>query len=448
MNEKLKSVLSRLHHDRRGSMAVMMAAATLLFVGIGAVVVDIGYLFHVRSILQASADKAALAGAQDINCCKNSPGKAVTTAISYSAVKGNMNADPKLNITMESGYPSLRCFTSTGIPCSGPDSANGIVVKQQTDVPVFFARIFGSSSLPISVTSVAGKGGAVQPADVVIILDTTGSMNSIDPSCSIAGSTRLDCAFAGFRALLAGFSSSTNRVGLMVFPGLTSAAAAAQEYDCSSATPPKSALAPYNASPVYSIIPLSNNYQNANGTLNTNSNLVKAARGGASGCTAGVTALGGVGTYYADVVTVAADYLNANARPDVQKMIIFLGDGDANGSEANVGKSKVNNQCHQAITAAQQAKAKKISVVTIAYGAPTGTKKDAIPSCTTDNAAGISACSTLQQMASDPKNFYSDTVGGTSACTSAANPATDLTAIFLQIVTSLSGARLFPDDTM
>ncbi len=443
MSEKVKSVLSRLRHDRRGSMAVIMAAATVLFVGIGAVVVDIGYLFHVRSVLQASADKAALAGAQDINCCKNSPGKAIVTANSYSAVKGNMNADPKLNVTMESGYPALRCFKNTGISCSGPDSANGIMVKQQTDVPVFFARIFGSSSLPISVTSVAGKGGAMQPADVVIILDTTGSMNTIDPSCSIAGSTRLDCAFAGFRALLSGFSPVQNRVGLMVFPGLKTAAAAAQEYDCSSSTPPSSQLAPYNASPVYSILPLSNDYQNANGTLNTNSNLVKAACGGASGCTAGVTAIGGVGTYYAEVVTAAADYLNANARPNVQKMIIFLGDGDANGSSANVTNDK--NQCRQAITAAQQAKAKKISMVTIAYGAPTVVTPG---SCSTDNASKISACETLQQMASDPKNFYSDTVGGTSACTSTANPATDLTAIFQQIVTSLSGARLFPDSTM
>ena len=215
----------------------------VLFVGFGAVVVDIGYLFHVRRVLQTSADMAALAGAQDINCCSASPGRAVTTAINYSGVAGNRNASAGLDVTMPSGYPALRCFTSTGIPCSGSDSANGIVVKQQTDVPLFFAKMFGSSSMQVSVTAIAGKGGAPKPADVMVILDTTASMNSPDPSCSVAGSTRLDCAMAGFRTLLSGFSPTQNRVGLMVFPGLTSTGAAALEYDCSTTTPASSTIA-------------------------------------------------------------------------------------------------------------------------------------------------------------------------------------------------------------
>ena len=128
----LKSLSGRLRHDRRGAVAVMMAVGTLLFVGFGAAVVDIGYLFHVRRVLQTSADMAALAGAQDINCCSGSPGRAVTTAISYSGVAGNQNASSGLDVSMASGYPALRCFSSTGISCSGSDSANAIVVKQQT----------------------------------------------------------------------------------------------------------------------------------------------------------------------------------------------------------------------------------------------------------------------------------------------------------------------------
>ena len=95
---------------------------------------------------------------------------------------------------------------------------------------------------------------------------------------------------AGFRTLLSGFSPTQNRVGLMVFPGLTSTGAAALEYDCSSTTPASSTIAAYTASPVYTVVPLANDYQNADGTLNPNSSLVKAARGGGSGCSAGVTA--------------------------------------------------------------------------------------------------------------------------------------------------------------
>ena len=426
----------------------MLAGGLVLFCGLGAFVVDIGYLFHVRRVMQTSADMAALAGAQDIN--SGSTGQAVSTAVSYSGVPGNRNAQPGLDIRMASGYPALRCFSSTGMSCTGPDSANGIVVKQQTEVPLFFAKIFGNSTMQVAVTSVAGKGGTTKPADVMVILDTTASMNSVDPSCSIVGATRLDCAFSGFRTLLSGFSPTQNRVGLMVFPGLMSTGAAAEEYDCSSTTPAMPAsIAAYNASsnppsttpPVYLVVPLSNDYQNTNGSLNTNSNLVKAARGGGSGCSAGVTARGGVGTYFADAVTAAKTYLTDNARPGVQKVIILLSDGDANNATAAPGGQ---NACRRAITMASQARAADQTVITIAYGAPT----DPLTSCPTDTATHISACETLQQMASSASMFYSDTVGGTSSCTSSAHSATDLSAIFREIAVSLSGARLLPETTM
>jgi len=51
-------------------------------------------------------------------------------------------------------------------------------------------------------------------------------------------------------------------------------------------------------------------------------------------------------------------------------------------------------------------------------------------------------------MASDPSSFYSDTVGGTSSCTSAAHSTSDLGGIFGEIVSSLSGARLLSESTM
>jgi len=37
----------------------------------------------------------------------------------------------------------MKCLTSHGVSCSGPDSANAIEVKQQVVVPTFFAGLFG-----------------------------------------------------------------------------------------------------------------------------------------------------------------------------------------------------------------------------------------------------------------------------------------------------------------
>jgi hypothetical protein len=440
MNPNRKSLIRRLSANKRGAVLPLMAFGILAFCGFSALVVDVGYLYYAKRALQASTEAAALAGAQDINCCSTG-GRALTTATSYSSVTGDRNALPNVTASMTSGYPALRCFTSTGVPCSSPDNANGIVVKQQATVPLFFAKVLGFSSVQVATTAAAGRAGGVgHPVDVMIILDTTASMNSADGSCS--GATRLNCAFSGVRALISGFQTSSAHVGLMVFPGLTTAANAALEYDCSSTTPANSAIASYGASPVYTVVGLSSDYKNANGTLNTASNLVKAARGGASGCTAGITAYGGVGTFYADAITTAQNYLTANGRANTQKMIIMLSDGDASASSSNMPSGRSTNQCHQAITAAQTATTAGTTVITIAYGASTSSSG----SCSTDT-THISACSTLQQMASDSSRFYSDTTGGSSTCTSSAHSVTDLSAIFQDIGTSLVGSRLLPDST-
>ena len=54
---------------------------------------------------------------------------AIATAISYSSVAGNKNVIPTITATMSAGYPILKCYTSTGIPCTGTvitGGANGI----------------------------------------------------------------------------------------------------------------------------------------------------------------------------------------------------------------------------------------------------------------------------------------------------------------------------------
>jgi hypothetical protein len=105
-----------------------------------------------------------------------------------------------------------------------------------------------------------------------------------------------------------------------------------------------------------------------------------------------------MGTYYADAITAAQAALASSGRATAQKVIILLSDGDASASSSNMPAGKYNNQCHEAITAAQAATAAGTWVYTIAYGAATS------GSCSTDSPT-ISACSTLQQMASIRRSF-------------------------------------------
>jgi Flp pilus assembly protein TadG len=441
----LRGFIGGLWRDRRGATLPIVATAFVVLAGITGFVVDASHAYSVQRSLQASTDAAALAGAQDINCCASAPNQAITTATSYSATAGGRNVMPNLTVTMTSGYPVLRCFTSTGVSCNGSSGANAIVVSQQATVPTFFAELLGLPSFSISATATAGiGGGTAKPMDVMLIVDTTQSMNTSDTSCSIAGATRLTCALAGVRTILTTLTPSTVQIGLMVFPGLTNATQVAYDYDCSSSPAP--AVAKYSASPVYGIIPLSSDYRTSNAAtvLNTASHLVRAAQGGGSGCAQGLDAVGGVATFYADVITAAQAALVATGRSGVQKVIMFLSDGDANASASNMPAAEVSNQCHEGITAAQAATAAGTWVYSIAYGSPTSPTPG---SCSTDTSSHISACAAMQQIASDPTKFYSDTQNGSSACTSTANSVSELLSVFQAISTSLLPPRLLPNST-
>jgi hypothetical protein len=448
--------------DEKGAISVigaLSAAALVGFIGLG---VDFGYVYYCKDRLQAATDAAALAGAGMINV--GAGGTAVSTATTYSSSgSGALNRNPSITVTMASGYPVLKCLTSTGVSCTGPDNANAIEVSQQAVVPTFFARLFGLSTWRISATSLAGaKGGSPQPLDIEIILDTTESMNNSDPNCTeLSGATREDCALLGIRTLLGtldpcstklsscGVAVNGNvvnpldRVGLIVFPGLTSTSQIQYEYDCSNTPAPQ--IAAYNASPVYQIIPFSSDFRSSDTTssLNASSDLVLAARGGSSSCNEGLEAVGGKGTFYADAINYAQSELTSDGRSTAQKIIILLSDGAANAAAANMPASEANDQCHEGITAAQNATAAGTVVYSISYGSSTATNPSL---CTTDTPT-ISSCTTMQDIASSSTTYYSDTSGGDTACTSDANPIQDLSQIFTSIGVTVGTPRLLPLNT-
>jgi Flp pilus assembly protein TadG len=461
MKRHNETLLRRIRKDQSGGVAVIVGLSMVALVGFAGLGVDLGYAYYCKSTLQAVVDAATLAGAQNINV--GSGGTAITTVNQYSGTGPSLyNVNTQMTVTMASGYPVLKCLTSTGVSCSGPDSANAVMVQENAVVPTFFLSLFGLPSWHLSATALgSAKGGTPQPLDVEIILDTTASMNNSDPNCSIPGATREDCALAGVRTLLSAMApcaatlsncgtvingnvaNPVDRVGLMVFPGLTNATQTQYEYDCS--TNPSPAIAKYSASPVYQIVPFSSDYRTSDNatSLNSASQVVKAARGGAPGCQQGLTAVGGVGTYYADAITQAQSTLASGGRATARKMIILISDGAANATAANMPVGKVANQCNQAITAAQAATSAGTWVYSISYGSSTATS----PSLCTTDAPVISSCSTMQSIASDSTKYFSDTSGGDAACTSTANPIQNLNTIFSYIGVSASTSRLIPLNT-
>jgi len=129
--QALRAVGARLRGDRRGAAAMFVAAGLVTALGSAAFNVDLGNAMVARRSLQASTDAAALAG-----------GNANASA--------SASASAKMVASITPGYPQLKCLASTGVSCTGPDSANAIVVRQQATVPMAFAKVFGISTLDIA----------------------------------------------------------------------------------------------------------------------------------------------------------------------------------------------------------------------------------------------------------------------------------------------------------
>jgi Flp pilus assembly protein TadG len=258
MNRQTNSLFRRILGNERGAVAVIVAFALPAIVAFGGIGIDAGYLFYAQRTLQASTDASALAGAEVIG----TGGSALSAATSYSAT-GSLNASTHLtNVAVTATF---KCFTSVGLACStnqtpscatasancqGTNGANGIEVVQTAKVPMFFAKIFGVSSVNISATaSATARGGTQTPLNVALIIDTTASMGSAPSgstalaACSGYTKSAIACAAHGAQTLLgelwpwaAGSTSGTpvDEAALFVFPPVTNVGQATTDISCTS----------------------------------------------------------------------------------------------------------------------------------------------------------------------------------------------------------------------
>ena len=373
---------------------------------------------------------AALAGASELITSATS---AVSTASQYSAREHRLQPDADAGKRLsENTMRELRRLILQRRLERHPGAT------ASHDTPLFRRFVWKGHHNPHRYGDGGSERRGGMAADIMIIIDTTASMNNADSNCSVAGATRLGCALAGARTLLTSFNPAIEQVGLMAFPGVQNATQAAKDSACPGSQPTTVA---YNNSPDYVIVGLSSDYKTSDTatSLNPASDIVKAV-GAVSGCT-GLQAPGGFGTFYADAITAAQNTLNSTGRAGVQKVIILLSDGDANAkaaNPANIASSEASNQCHEAITAAQNATNADTWVFTAAYGSPTAS------SCSTDTSPTISACATMQAIASTSSMFFPDIASAAAGCTSTINPANDVVGIFNDIGKSLTGPHLVP----
>jgi putative Flp pilus-assembly TadE/G-like protein len=129
----------------RGQVVVLLVLVLVVLLGIAALTIDLGRAYYAKRSLQASADAAALAGAQGL---PNSA-SAQSLARQYSGSPGAKNE--RLNVPNVATSVTVKCVSSVST-CS---TANTVVVSERSQVGSIFARVLGIRSFDIGAKSTA-----------------------------------------------------------------------------------------------------------------------------------------------------------------------------------------------------------------------------------------------------------------------------------------------------
>jgi hypothetical protein len=376
--------------------------------------IDVGRAYFTQRSMQASADAAALAGAQELP----DPGFAVSVADAYSGKNGGKNHDPGVDGVSTNIY--TKCLKSA----PGCEPVNAVVVEQTKTVSTLFARLLGINSIDVDVKSTACSPCAAKPLDIMLVLDRTGSMCDVNVTRLPGWQTScrdLEFARDGMKTFLGFLDPTIDYVGLAVSP------------PGSSCGPEPTTLSGYDNQTNYVVAPMSSDYIK-DGSLNTGSNLVSRIN---------CQRAGGY-TSYATALESAQAELDAHGRPDVKDIIVFLTDGGANTGPSNAPASYSETPCHQGVNSAAAIKSRGTIIYTIGYDLDSTsdgqlcksrydkTPKDGQP----DVETGINARSAVQQMATSSATFFEKPDPG------------QLKSIFTKIAADISrpAARLIDND--
>ncbi len=499
-----------------GQALPWMVMMTVLFLGMAGITADLGHAYICYQELQASTDAAALAGAFELSQSNTDVATVKSVVSANSSASGGRNANPNFTtVNIDTNPQCLAEVTALGIPCgSSPTNNNAVSVVQSATIPTYFIRVlsvFGMNQASTMTLRAAAKaamaGGDNQKWNGAVIVDTTGSMNTNDPDPSCKD-TQIHCALDGVQTLLSSLSPCTiasansgtpgdcdpfDQVALFTFPNVK-ASTAYNDTTCNGNSTPTvmdytepAAGSPYNvdytsSAATYQITPFGYDYSSNNlavgttGSLNSSSTLAIAAGAGKSYTTGSgkrkhtVTCPGmqavSMNTYYAGAVYAAQAALTAqqSSTPGSKNFIILLSDGDANSNSFAPGLTangsnypSTEDECTQAVNAANYAKSLGTTVYVVSYGAQTQQAKYtknkygggtwSSGGCKTDIHYSITPCQALQQMASSDSTFFSDistqAAGTAQSCTST-NDVTGIANIFHAITNSLTHARLIP----
>lgn len=401
-----------------GAVIVLFALVLVVLFGAVAFAIDLSRLFHERQVLQNAVDFGALAGAQEMPATGPAEGAIAeaearkvtldnapwldpaTINVSFKCVVGDRDDDgqPDLSDVPYICGPAAGTWTTDWKvkkaraqhvcdPYAG-DKCNTVVVRTSNVVDYIFAPVIGikkGNTGSVGAASCRGAcGSEPNPLDVVMVIDRTGSMTAGD----LANAKNAALSVLDF------YDSSEHHVGVVALPyGKFTTPCPVNDPQ----------LYPQPSAVFWQVSPLSSDYDNPDGSLNTNSQIVQnincLQRAGSPVVKVnGVTKTGAGHTNLGDPLDAAREMLSTQGRADVEDIIIFMTDGEANQPDGLL-------PCNYLNTKANIAKGEDQIIYTIAYGVA-GAK------CSRDNSGPFNGAFASTNLALAATDSTDDVPGG------------------------------------
>lgn len=139
---------------RRGAALVMFAGGLVALLGMLAMVVDVGFVYAMRSRYQAVIDVAAISALRSIDPSRPlDPQVAVARAIARATLRANGLTARNYTVAIHAG--------------GNPGDEVSLAIEGWEEIEAFFARVFGRGSWGLRITNRAlglkGKGGGLDP---------------------------------------------------------------------------------------------------------------------------------------------------------------------------------------------------------------------------------------------------------------------------------------------
>jgi Flp pilus assembly protein TadG len=160
-----RGLIARLRTDQTGNALMLTVAAMIPLAGLVGSGVDMGRLYATKTRLQHACDATVLAGRK--------------------IMKGNSISTEVTNYSKQfflSNFPDSKYGTTNSNIALSPGGDGELVGKAQAKVPMSLMKIFGATDETLKVSCSAKLN--VSNTDIMMVLDTTGSMELVNPKDS------------------------------------------------------------------------------------------------------------------------------------------------------------------------------------------------------------------------------------------------------------------------